>query len=217
MRRAWKRLTGRKLPRLDWETIISRVLEANQLRQTAAVKIYAGQGLGGDIFCVSAREYAHRLAGQDRSYLKACTHPEPRQSFLAGMKTANHLIYILAGDWARKQGEDETLIVNPDGTVSETNSANIILLQGSRTIIPQSPHVLPGIMQAQALAVLANQRFIHVHRPVFPQELFTADAVLLTNSLLGVIGAGSLDGKKLSRRESFVRRLNETIFGFQPI
>ena len=217
MSRAWESLTGRELPQVDWETIICQVLVTNKLKQTAAVKIYAGQGLGGDIFCVSAREYTHRLAGLNRSHLELCTHPEPRQSFLAGMKTANHLIYILAGDWARKQGADEALIVNPDGTVSETNSANIILLQGSRAIIPQSPHVLPGIMQAQALRVLIDLGFAYEQHPAFPPELFTAEAVLLTNSLLGVIGAGSLDGKKVSRREPLVRRLNETIFGFQPI
>ncbi|MDZ7762451.1 MAG: aminodeoxychorismate synthase component I [Desulfovermiculus sp.] len=217
MSQAWEILTGRKLPRVDWETIISRVLEANKLKETAAIKIYAGRGVTQELFCVSARAYTHRLAGQNRDHLDLMTHPEPRQSFLAGMKTCNHLVYILAGEWAKKQGADEALIVNPDGTVSETNSANIILLQGSKAIIPQSPHVLAGIMQTQTLRALIDIGFAHVQRPVFPQELFPAEAVFLTNSLLGVLKAGSLDGKKLSRRESLVRRLNETIFGFQPI
>ncbi len=216
MSRTWVSLTGRELPQMDWETIISRVLEANQMMETAAVKIYAGKGVGEAIFCVSARAYTHRLAGQNRSHLNLRTHPEPRQSFLAGMKTCNHLVYILAGEWARKQGGDEALICNPDGSVSETNSCNIILLSGSRAIVPQSPHVLPGIMQARALKALADLGLSHVHRKVVPQELFAADAVLLTNSLLGVIGAGYLDHTKLSRRGDLVQRLNQIIFGFRP-
>ncbi|MFO7803594.1 MAG: aminotransferase class IV [Desulfovermiculus sp.] len=84
-------------------------------------------------------------------------------------------------------------------------------------LLHRSPHVLPGIMQARALKALADLGFTHVHRPVFPQELFTADAVLPTNSLLGVIGAGYLDGQKLYRRDDLSHMLNHLIFCFQPI
>lgn len=217
LKKAWRELTGKNLPNLDWEKIIRRVLEANQLDATAAVKLYTGQGLYGDIFCVSARAYTHRLAGQKRSNLDLITYPEPRQSPLAKMKTSNHMVYILAGEWARKQGADEALILNPDGTISETNSANLILIHGYLTVVPRSPHVLPGIMQAKALSALSTLGFEIVNRLVYPDELFTAEAVLLTNSLLGVIGSSLVDGQMISQRKDLVRQLNNLIFGFQPL
>lgn len=212
MGQAWKNLSGHDLPRLDWGIIISQVLEANSLQHTAAVKIYAGVGPDRNIFCVSARPYTNRLAGQKRSHLNLLTHPEPRQNFLAGMKTANHLLYILAGKWAREYGADEALITNPDGSISETNSANLVLLFGSRAIIPESVHVLPGIMQAKALEALSKTGFACTRRQLYPEDLFRADAVLVTNSLLGVVAAGSLDGKGINRPESVVHELNQRIF-----
>ncbi|MFW5899906.1 MAG: aminotransferase class IV, partial [Desulfovermiculus sp.] len=183
---------------------------------TAAVKIYAGRDKDADTLCVSARAYTHRLAGEKRTYLRLMTSPEPRQSPLAGMKTANHLVYILAGEWARQQNQDEALILNPEGTVSETNSANLILICSSQAVFPQSMHVLPGIMQHQARIALGTLGFHCVQDRVLPQDLYSADAVLLTNSLLGVIGAGSLDGQPLNTRDDVVQQLNALIFGFQP-
>ena len=217
MNQAWLRLTGHSLPGVDWKCIISQVLKANALDScAAAVKIYAGRDQNADTLCVSARAYTHRLAGEDRNHLCLVTSPEPRQSPLAGMKTANHLVYILAGEWARQQNQDEALILNPEGTVSETNSANLILICSSQAVIPQSPHVLPGIMQHQARIALGTLGFQCVQGQVLPQDLYSADAVLLTNSLLGVIGAGALDGKSLAVRDDIVKRLNALIFGFQP-
>ncbi|MFP4428415.1 MAG: aminodeoxychorismate synthase component I [Desulfovermiculus sp.] len=217
MNQAWLNLTGRSLPAVDWERISSQVLEANALEACAAsVKIYAGRDKDADTVCVSVRAYTHRLAGEERTYLRLVTSPEPRQSPLAGMKTANHLVYILAGEWARQQNQDEALILNPDGTVSETNSANLVLICSSQAVFPHSPHVLPGIMQHQARIALGTLGFHCVQSRVLPQDLYSADAVLLTNSLLGVIGAGSLDGNPLSTRDDVVQQLNALIFGFQP-
>jgi len=217
MNTTWQSLTGRALPSLDWDKIATRVLKANGFHGPAVVKIYAGQGVNEDIFCVSARNYTHRLSGQNRDNLDLLTHPEPRQSFLAGMKTSNHLVYILAGTWARGQGGDEALIINPDRTVSETNSANLILVHDSQAVVPISPHVLPGVMQTKAISALTGLGFSIRQGRVQVEELFNAQAVLMTNSLLGVIGVRSLDGHNLNLGEDLVRRLNELIFGFQPL
>ena len=57
--------------------------------------------------------------------LKLATYPHPRMTPLADHKTLNYLYYYQAGVWAREQGADEAVILNPDGTISETNTANI--------------------------------------------------------------------------------------------
>jgi branched-subunit amino acid aminotransferase/4-amino-4-deoxychorismate lyase len=71
-------------------------------------------------------------------------------------------------------------------------------------------------MQHQARVALENLGFKCLQRRVFPQDLYSADAVLLTNSLLGVIGAGALDGKPLAVQDDIVKQLNRLILGFQP-
>ena len=72
------------------------------------------------------------------------TYPHPRQTPLAAHKTLNYLYYLQAGQWSRQNGFHEALILNPDGTVSETNTANLLLIFGREVIRPQSPAVQNG-------------------------------------------------------------------------
>ena len=65
-------------------------------------------------------------------------YPHPRQTPLADHKTLNYLYYFLAGKWAKENGADEALILNPYVSISETNTANILLIQNNTVVIPES-------------------------------------------------------------------------------
>ncbi|MCD6397040.1 MAG: aminotransferase class IV, partial [Spirochaetaceae bacterium] len=41
----------------------------------------------------------------------------------------NYLFYLKAGEWAKSNGFDEAVILNADGSVSETNTGNIIIVE----------------------------------------------------------------------------------------
>ncbi len=90
------------------------------------------------------------------------------------------------------------MILNPDGTVSETNTANLLVVRGNTLVRPRSPHVLTGVMQATVCRRLADAGFVIVDQPVQPKALFAADGVLLTNALMGAVPALSLDGRPLT-------------------
>ena len=47
---------------------------------------------------------------------------------------------------------------------------------------------------------------------VQPQELFNADEVLITNSLMGSVPVLSLDGKSLSKPSDLWLKINEEVF-----
>ncbi len=99
-------------------------------------------------FCAAfIRPYRHRLSILNKTGLDLVTFPYPRQTFLAGHKTLNYLYYDQAGHYAGEHQGDEALILNPDLTVSETNTCNIIILSGRDIIVPASDHVLPGVTQ----------------------------------------------------------------------
>ena len=97
---------------------------------------------------MTARRYTHRLAALGAPGLKLATYPHRRLSPLADYKTLNYLYYHQAGAWARAQGADEAVVLNPDGTISETHTANILVVSGKTVTRPRSSHVLPGVMQA---------------------------------------------------------------------
>lgn len=198
--RAWETLLEASLPDLTWEAVIDQVIRANSLEnQTAAVKIMALAGEPGEdarlpILAATARACPPRPAIVDAGGLRLATYPHPRQTPLADHKTLNYAYYYLAGKWAAAQGADEALILNPDGSISETNTANILLIFGKKLVSPASPHVLPGIMEARIIQKLIGEGYQAQTRKIMPDAVFSADQVILTNSLIGVVPVLSLDG-----------------------
>ena len=102
--------------------------------------------------------------------------------------------------------------MNPDHTLSETNTANIIVVLGNTVICPQSAHALPGVMQDFVCRRFEAMGFTIVKRAVRVGGLPQADAVLLTNALMGVVPALSLDGQQLKFHPDLITSLNENLF-----
>jgi para-aminobenzoate synthetase component 1 len=216
---AWKVLFTDPEPDLTWEVILAQVLEENGLdRQTAALKIMVTKGSRhiapyDHCLVVTARPYVHRLAWKKESGLHLATYPWPRHTPLADHKTLNYLYYFLAGQWAAQNGGDEALILNTDGTLSETNTASLILISHKTAILPRSAHVLPGTMQKTVADLLGNQGYGIGHEPLMPDRIFSFDEILLTNALMGAVPVLGIDGKRLPPPSGLWRGINRALFG----
>ena len=214
---AWLHHFPDEPPQLSWDQIIRQVIEANSLTdKTAAVKVAVTMGsrtmapFDHNLY-VQAREYQHRLAAIGRSGLRLATYPEARLTPLADYKSMNYLYYFLAGEWAAAHSSDEALVLNPDGSISETNTANILLITQNTVHIPISLHVLPGIMQNRVSKLLKDSGFQLRASKILPEELFSADQVILTNSLMGAVPVESLDGKRLPTHTDLCTEINRVV------
>jgi para-aminobenzoate synthetase component 1 len=214
---AWRHHFPDEPPQLSWNQIIGQVIEANSLTdKTAAVKIVVTMGsrtmapFDHNLY-VQAREYRHRLKVIGKSGLRLATYPEARLTPLADYKSMNYLYYFLAGEWAAAHSADEALVLNPDGSISETNTANILLITKNTVYIPISPHVLPGVMQNRVCKFLEDRGFQMESRIVLPEELFGAEQAMLTNSLMGAVPVESLDGKKLRSHPDLCTEINQVV------
>lgn len=219
----WRALMPGAPPDLDWEEIIARVVGANGLQdRSAAVKVLATRGSRDQApwdhtLLVTVRPYTHRLAGRPNPGLGLGTYPEPRQTPLAGHKTLNYLYYLLAGHWARQEGYDEALILNPDGTVSETNTANLLLINDRQVVRPSSAAVLPGVMAGVLCRQLTDWGYAVCQRPVGPAELLSAGQVLAANALMGAVPVVRVDGAPRPPGDNLWRRLNDAVIpGWSP-
>jgi len=214
---SWKALFDPDPPDITWSDVISQVLCANGLQDSvAAVKLMAlkadePSGFSGSHLVVMARAYTHRLEMLQSDGLRLLTYPEPRQTPLAAHKTTNYLYYFLAGNWAKENGGDEALILNPDGTVSETHTASLLAVSGKTLILPVSQHVLPGIMSAKVCEILDRWGYAIVHRPLSTEDLHAVDHVLATNALMGAVPVKTLDGKALVCATDICRRINDKV------
>ncbi len=218
---SWRLFFDEHPPELSWETIIHRTLAANGLeKSTAAIKILAAKGNRTSpplehSLLVTARPYLHRLQSIGRPGLRLKTYPHPRQTPLAGHKTCNYLFSSQAGRWARQQGADEALILNPDASVSETNSANLLVIREQTLVLPASQHVLPGIMQQKVREFLELQGYRTEYRTLFREDLQPEDRIVATNSLMGTVPVLQIDGRTCAGCSELAREINRKILHSQ--
>lgn len=215
--RAWNELFMDKTPDLTWNEIIRQVIEANGLEQgIASVKIMATYGSRTEpphnhSLIVTARPYTHRLQGKREKGLRLGIYPEPRQSPLAKHKTLNYLYYFIAGKWAKENGFDEGVILNPDTSISETNSANILLIRNNTVMQPESPHVLSGVMEKNICEFLRNNGYSIETERIFIDDLNSSDRIIATNSLIGSTPVLSIDSKEFKNSVEICEKINNTL------
>jgi para-aminobenzoate synthetase component I len=195
MNQSWQTLFGSDPPDITWARVVALLIQENHLEtQTAAIKIIMAHP---GFLAAFARPYEHRLKVLGKTGLDLVTYPYPRHTPLAGHKTLNYLYYHRAGQYAKENQGDEALILNPDQTVSETNTCNILILDGKTAIVPASPHVLPGVTLAAAVSGLKHRGYDIVHPPVHAGDLVSFSNILLTNALMGAVPVLHVDDKSI--------------------
>ncbi|MFW6011027.1 MAG: aminodeoxychorismate synthase component I [Desulfosalsimonas sp.] len=215
---SWREIFDSQPPDLSWKEVIRQTVEANCLEDgVCAVKLIASADSvrGREVdprIIVTAAPYVHRLEQVGKPALDLAVYPHPRQTPLASHKSLNYLYYYLAGRQAREKGADEALILNPDKTVSETNTGNLLLVCGNTVIQPKSRHVLAGVMQGAVLKLLAEKGYETKQASVFLESLFEADTVIVTNSLMGPVGARSVDSREIACDTEWIAGLRSEVF-----
>ena len=161
------------------------------------------------ILAITAKTYQHRFTGRTPFGMNLLTYPERRETPLADHKTLNYLYYHKAGEWALENGGDEALILNVDGTVSETNTGNLFLVLEREIVFPMSDHVLMGVMQKVVNEYVEKENYRVVSKKISVENMLNAEAVFMTNSLVGVVPVLSMDGKDLNQKSDLWRSISE--------
>ncbi len=173
------------LPPLSFDKIIDDLIYKNKLKETEAkVKIIAGTGS----ITVTAERYIHRLKKKGKKEFFLGIYPHTRGNLLFSHKTNNYLFNLIAGRWAEENGFDEAVILNTDGSVSETNTGNLILVKDKTVILPESEYVLPGIEEITAVSDFRKKGYTVIRMKVFPDDL-KKYRIFITNSLIGMTPA----------------------------
>ena len=117
----------------------------------------------------------------------------------ARLKTLAYLDNVLARVSARASGADEALLLNTQGELACAAAANLFWIAGERLFTPALEcGVLDGIMRGQVLAAARALGVEAVEARAGPEALDGAQALFLTNSLIGLRPVLELDGRSLS-------------------
>ncbi|MBR7621588.1 aminotransferase class IV [Phenylobacterium sp. 20VBR1] len=110
------------------------------------------------------------------------------------LKTLSYLDNVLARREASLAGADEAVMLNGAGQVACAAAANLFWVRGGEVFTPAlTCGVLDGIVRRQVMtAVSVSEVAVGV------EALAGAEAIFLTNSLIGVREVASLDGRSLA-------------------
>jgi para-aminobenzoate synthetase component I len=217
--RSWRTCFGTEPPDITWNAVIAQVIDrCGFSNDIAAVKLLAAAGTPGKpetmTMLVTARRYVHRLKTLGRDGVHCAVYPHRRHSHLSSHKTMNYMFCKMANDWARQRGADEAIIVNIDGSVCETATANILCIIDGKWFWPASEHVLPGIMEKAVGDLLMHRGTPVETRAISVDELKKADRVFMTNALMGIVPVLRIDETPLcGDATGLCADINATLFG----
>lgn len=134
---------------------------------------------------------------QARAGISVITADDPfnrRAPFLTTVaKTLSYATNMAALRYARWKGADDVIFLGPDGTVTESPTATVVIDSGGALITPpQGPEsgVLPGITAA---------RLNPTYRRITAQDLYASDGIYLVSAIRLAAPVVILDGHPRAR------------------
>jgi branched-chain amino acid aminotransferase len=107
----------------------------------------------------------------------------------------NYLNSILATQESRRNGYDESILLDAEGNVSEAAGENIFIVRDKKIYTPfTADSVLEGITRDSAITIARNMGYELTERPIVRTELYMADELFLTGTAAEIIAVTNVDG-----------------------
>ncbi|MFQ5880966.1 MAG: aminotransferase class IV [Candidatus Methylomirabilales bacterium] len=119
---------------------------------------------------------------------------------LLAFKTTNYFENSYARQWARRQGFYDALFFNERREITETTTANLLLVRG-RTLVtpPVSAGLLPGIARHLLLLIAKEVGLSVEEHPITTADLQEAEEVLISNVVVEALPVREIAGVYTSR------------------
>lgn len=125
----------------------------------------------------------------------------------------NYLNSILATQESKRNGYDESILLDLSGNVSEASGENIFLVRRGKIYTPFfADSALEGITRESAIKVARDMGYEVMERPIPRTELYIADEIFLTGTAAEIVPVIGIDGDVVgSGREGLVtKKIRET-------
>ncbi|MDN4483762.1 aminotransferase class IV [Demequina lignilytica] len=180
--------------------------------ETAAAEIPGGRPLGfayADVFPdVSAdRHEGVPVITLSRGYPKGVGAQAPW--LLAGAKTLSYAINMAALRHAKARGAKDVILTTTDGFVLEAPRSTVLVRHGGMIVTPAiDGGLLHGTAQRAAFDAFEDRGFTCDYRDVTVEQLTSADAVWLTDSVQLLRPVRTLDGTELAVDQELTGAVN---------
>jgi branched-chain amino acid aminotransferase len=110
----------------------------------------------------------------------------------------NYLNSILATQESRRNGYDESILLDREGNVSEAAGENIFIVRNKKIYTPfVANSVLDGITRDSAINIATNMGYGVIERPIVRTELYMADELFLTGTAAEIVAITNVDGVQI--------------------
>ena len=179
-----------------------RLLELNELKNAyVRPMVFAGT----DMSMVSSRKSQLIItawqwdAFYGDGFLKTCISsvekPAPNAIPIKAKITGNYINSVLAITEAKKNGFDEAILLDLDGFITETTSANVFIEKNGKLFTPLKSNIMPGITRATVIKI-AEQLDIEVEeKNITVEEFKNADSAFACGTAVEIIGIKSVDNQ----------------------
>jgi len=117
---------------------------------------------------------------------------------LCRVKSLSYADNVLARLEARRRGADDAVLLNTAGEVCCASAANLFVVKGGTLVTPPvDSGALPGVTRRCLLELAVARGLAVSETPVLPEDLWAADEAFLTNTVIGVVGLTSLEGRPI--------------------
>ncbi|MEZ5066765.1 MAG: aminotransferase class IV [bacterium] len=141
---------------------------------------------------------------------------------LAGVKSTNYQVSLLARDEARAAGAAEVLLANESGDIVEAAAANVFLVEGRRIATPPlRSGILGGVTRSVVLECAGAAGYEVAEETLARERLEAADEVFLTGTTIQVapvtrlgdmvVGAGRPGPVARELLAAYERRVHEDV------
>lgn len=144
-------------------------------------------------------------------YRDAFRYPGP----FSALKTTSALFFVMAKRWARQEGLDEALLLDPEGRVLEGASSNLFLIKDNGLFTPPVEQgCVDGVMRKLLIELAVEIGMELFTESLGVDDLLRADEVLLCNAVQGILPVHHFQDRDFtpSRAEKLLNALNERAF-----
>jgi branched-subunit amino acid aminotransferase/4-amino-4-deoxychorismate lyase len=206
----------------NFAALIKELLQKNELPHDARIRLTVLRNDGGyytpetnDIsFLIETEAIADKgfVLNQKGYWADLYTDIRKPINKLSNLKSANALLYVMAGLAKQSMKLDECFLINELNNICESISSNIFIVKnGTLYTPPLAEGCVAGIMRQQLMGLATRNKILTFETPITVNTLMNGDEVFLTNSIKGVQWVGQFKQKFYTNKTSqfFIDKLNE--------
>ncbi len=206
----------------NMNTFIIQLLKHNTHAPNARIRLTVFRNEGGyyvpetnDIsFLIESEELPHVYELNQRGlWVDIYSDIKKPVNKLSNIKSANALIYVMAGLAKQSMKLDDCFLINEFGNICESISANIFIVKnGTISTNPLSEGCVAGIMRLQILTLASQYKILSFENIITINSLLNADEIFLSSSIKGVEWVGQFKQKYYTNKmaQFFIDKLNQS-------